>query len=78
MLSSAAYRSYKCTRNTSAYKYLDYGFKISAVYFPKLSYQNNFEEEYTKKSVKYNYIVVLGLSASTLYATKSKINSYYQ
>lgn len=64
-------------RKNALSQYLSYGFNISKIYFPKVSYQNPFEPEYTKASVKYNWIIVSGLIGVTLYATKAKINSYY-
>lgn len=64
-------------KNNAAFKYISYGFNITKVYFPKVSYQNPYEPEYTKPSVKYNWIVVSGLIGLTLYATKSKVDSYY-
>jgi hypothetical protein len=64
-------------RRNSFTQYLSYGFNMGKVYFPKISYQNPYEPEYTKASVKYSWVVVSGLIGFTLYATKSKINSYY-
>ncbi len=65
-------------KNNTAMKYISYGFNVTKVYFPKVSYQNTFEPEYTRPSIKYNYIIVTGLIGLTLYATKCKVNSYYQ
>lgn len=64
-------------RNNTAFKYISYGFNITKVYFPKVSYQNQFEPEYTAPSIKYNYLIVSAIIGFTLYATKTKINSYY-
>ncbi len=64
-------------RNNSAFKYISYGYNITRVYFPKVSYQNPYESEYTKPTVKYNYIIISGLVGLTLLATKAKVNSYY-
>jgi len=77
-LAKQFYNLYNCgVRNNTAMKYVEYGFNITQVYFPKVSYQNNFEKEYTKQSIKYSPFIVTGLIGLTLYATKSKINSYY-
>jgi len=64
-------------RNNTAFKYIYYGFNITKVYFPKVSYQNQFEPEYTAPSIKYNYLIVSAIIGFTIYATKTKINSYY-
>lgn len=64
--------------NSTPYKYISYGYNITKVYFPKVSYQNPYDPEYTKPSVKYNWIIVSGLIGFTFYATKAKVNSYYQ
>ncbi len=64
-------------RNNTAFKYISYGYNISRVYFPKVSYQNPYESEYTKPTIKYNYIIIYGLIGLTLLATKAKVNSYY-
>jgi hypothetical protein len=73
------YNLYSCgIKNSAGWKYLTYGLNISRVYFPKVSYQNPFEPEYTRASIRYNYLIVTGLIGFTLYATKSKVNSYYQ
>ena len=73
------YNLYSCgVKNSVAWKYLSYGVNISIVYFPKVSYQHPFEPEYTRASIKYNYLIVCGLIGFTLYATKSRINSYYE
>ena len=78
-LARASYNMINCwVRQSAATKYLSYGFNISKVYFPKVSYQNTYEPEYPKPSVKYNWVIVSGLIGITLYATKSKINSYYE
>ena len=78
-LTKASYDLVNCwVRKSAPTKYLTYAFNISKVYFPKVSYQNPYEPEYTKASVKYNWIVVSGLIGFTLYATKAKVNSYYE
>jgi hypothetical protein len=72
------YNLYNCgVKNSVPMKYISYGFNISKVYFPKVSYQNNYEPEYTKRSVKYNYLIVSAIVGLTLVATKAKVNSYY-
>ena len=78
-IATTFYNLYGCgIKNSTWMKYASYGFNVSRVYFPKVSYQNTFEPEYTSPSVKYNYIIVGGLIALTYYATKTKVNSYYQ
>jgi hypothetical protein len=64
-------------RNNAAFRYISYGYNITRVYVPKVSYINPFEAEYTKPSIKYNYIIVSTLIGLTLLATKAKVNSYY-
>lgn len=73
-----SYNIINCTFKSSAYRYLEYGFNITKVYFPKVSYQSSFEPEYTKPSIKYNYLIVSGIIGFTILATKAKVNSYYQ
>jgi hypothetical protein len=62
---------------SSAFKYASYGFNVTKVYFPKVSYQSSFEPEYTKPSIKYNYLIVSAIVGLTIVATKAKVNSYY-
>jgi hypothetical protein len=77
-LTKQVYNLYNCgVRNSAALKYLSYGFNITKVYFPKVSYSNPYEPEYTKPATKYNYLIVSGLIGFTLLATKAKVNSYY-
>lgn len=77
-LAKLSYNVINSTFKSAGWKYLSYGFNISKVYFPKISYQNTFEPEYTKPSIKYNYLIISGLIGLTLIATKAKVNSYYQ
>ncbi len=72
------YNLVNCSFKSAPFRYLAYGFNITKVYFPKVSYQSSFEPEYTKPSIKYNYLIVSGLIGLTLLATKAKVNSYYQ
>jgi hypothetical protein len=52
------------TRNPLKY-YLSYAYYLAFAQGPKLSYANNFEPEYTKKTVKFNAPIVLGMFAAT-------------
>ena len=47
-------------------QYVRYGRYLVIAQSPKLSYVNNFEPEYTKKTVKYNAPIVLSMFAGTL------------
>ena len=51
-------------RNPLRY-YFNYGRYLVFAQGPKLSYVNNFEPEYTKKTVRYNAPIVLGMFAVT-------------
>lgn len=57
------------TRNPLRY-YLNYGKYLILAQGPKLSYINTFEPEYTKKSVKMNAPIVLGMFAVTFIAAR--------
>lgn len=68
-LASGFYNFYKSFgTNCWLTPYLSYGINISRVYFPRISYQNNFEPEYTRTS-NHGYIVV-ALIATTLVASR--------
>lgn len=56
-------------RNPLKY-YLNYGKYLVFAEGPKLSYVNPFEPEYTKKSVKMNAPIVIGMFAVTFIAAK--------
>lgn len=78
MMAKQFYNMYSCGfKNNTAMKYISYGYNITRVYFPKVSFQNTYEPEYIKPSIKYNYLIITGLIGLTLLATKAKVNSYY-
>lgn len=52
-------------------QYTSYLFNITKLYFPKVSYENNFELEYTRNS-SHGYIVV-ALIATTLVAARQAV-----
>jgi hypothetical protein len=48
---------------------------MASVYFPKITYKNIHDDEYTKNSVKYNAIPVIGMITFTIIAANLKIAS---
>ncbi len=72
-LTKIFYNAHHKASQSAFAKYFDYGFNISQVYFPKLTYKNTYDKQYLKASVKYSPYIVVGLIALTMYATKETI-----
>lgn len=55
--------------------YLAYGRYLLFAQGPKLSYVNNYEPEYTRKTIKYNAPIVLSMFAATFVLSELVRNS---
>ena len=67
-LSKQFYGAYNKLYASSSIKYyLSYGCYLGFACAPKLSYQNQYEPEYTKNTVKYNAPIVAAMLGTTLY-----------
>lgn len=60
-------------KNCSSIPYTTYALNISRVYFPKISYQNIYEPEYTSPKVKHNAPIVVSLILFTLYLSRQTV-----
>jgi hypothetical protein len=76
VLTKNVYNLRQCLWATSPIKYyVTYPIQMASVYFPKITYKNIHDDEYTKNSVKYNAIPVIGMITFTIIAANLKIAS---
>jgi hypothetical protein len=53
--------------------YLSYAINTTRTTFPKISYQDPFEPEYTRPTVKHNGPIVIAMIAFTLWASREAV-----
>ena len=74
-IATNAYCLYKSAFvNCPARAYLSYSQYLAFACFPKTSYSNVYEPEYTKNSVKYNLPIVLTMFGTTIWLINQKKN----
>ena len=68
------YHFYKGTfRNCSVVPYISYATNMTITRFPKIAYQNPFEEAYTRPTVKYNAPIVISMILATLWVSRKAV-----
>lgn len=55
-------------------EYFSYGTYLTTACLPKLTYQNNYEPEYTKQTVQYNIPIVFAMFGTTLFLIQQNKN----